>query len=141
MHSPLVSVIIPAYNQDRFIGDAIQSVLDQTYQNFEIIVVNDASTDNTDEVVRRFKDERLKYIVQTENVRLSATRNTAMRASQGQILALLDADDIFHPEKLQAHTAFLAEHPEIGVSYNSRFNLHYSSKELAGIWRPPMRVG
>lgn len=141
MHSPLVSVIIPAYNQDRFIGDAIQSVLDQTYQNFEIIVVNDASTDNTDEVVRRFKDERLKYIVQTENMRLSATRNTAMRASQGQILALLDADDIFHPEKLQAHAAFLAEHPEVGVSYNSRFNLHYSSKELAGIWRPPMRLG
>lgn len=141
MQAPLVSVIIPAYNQGEFIGDAIQSVLDQTYQNFEVIVVNDASTDHTDEVVRRFTDKRLKYIVHPNNSRLPATRNTGMRASQGEILALLDADDMFLPEKLQFHVKFLAEHPEVGVSYNSRFNLHYSSKEIAGIWRPPMRVG
>ncbi|MCC6300301.1 MAG: glycosyltransferase [Anaerolineales bacterium] len=141
MDTRLVSVIIPAYNQAEFIGDAIQSVLDQTYQNFEIIVVNDASTDNTDEVVGRFKDNRLKYITHKENARLSATRNTAIRASQGGVLALLDADDIYHPEKLHAHVNFLTEHPEIGVSYNSRYTLHYSSKEIAGIWRPSMRVG
>lgn len=141
MNPPLVSVIVPAYNQGEFIADAIQSVLDQTYQNFEIIVVNDASTDNTDEVVRRFNDPRLNYIVHEKNARLPATRNTGMRASQGEILALLDADDMFCAEKLQAQVAFLAEHPEVGVSYNSRFNLHYSSKEIAGIWRPPPRVG
>jgi hypothetical protein len=136
-----VSVIVPAYNQAEFIGDAIQSVLDQTYQNFEIIVVNDASTDNTDQAVRRFNDDRLKYIVHANNARLPATRNTGMRAAQGEILALLDADDMFCPEKLQAHVTFLAEHPEVGVSYNSRFNLHYSSKEIAGIWRVPPRLG
>lgn len=141
MQSPLVSVIVPAYNQGDFVGDAIQSVLDQTYQNFEIIVVNDASTDHTDDMVRRFTDKRLKYIIHPENSRLPAARNTGMRASQGELLFLLDADDMFLPEKLQAHVTFLNEHPEVGVSYNSRLNLHYSSKEPAGVWRPPMRVG
>src|SRR5512145_2950370 len=123
MQSPLVSVVIPSYNQAEFLADAIQSVLHQTYQNFEIIVVNDASPDNTDEVMKQFTDPRIKYIVHEKNQRLPATRNTGMNASQGEIIALLDADDLFHPEKLEAHVNFLKEHPEVGVSYNARFDL------------------
>ena len=141
MNSPLVSVIIPAYNQAEFLAETVQSVLNQTYQKFEIIVVNDASTDNTNEVIRQFDDPRLKYIVHAENQRLSATRNTGIKASKGEIVILLDADDFFHPEKFQAHIEFLDKHPEIGVSYNARFELNHSSTTIREIWRPPLSVG
>lgn len=140
MKSLLVSVVIPAYNQAEFLAEAIQSVLNQTYQNFEIIVVNDASTDDTDEVMAKFTDPRLKYIVHERNRRLSAARNTGINASKGEILFLLDADDLFHPEKLQAHVDFLAEHPEIGASYNARFELNHSSNAIREMWRPPLTV-
>jgi len=141
MNSPLVSVVIPAYNQAEFLVETIQSVLNQTYQNFEIIVVNDLSTDNTNEVMEKFTDPRIKYIVHEKNLRLPATRNTGMRASQGDIIALLDADDLFTPDKLQAHVDFLQAHPEIGVSYNARFELNHSSNTIRELWRPPLTVG
>lgn len=140
MNSPLVSVVIPAYNQAEFLAETVQSVLNQTYQNFEIIVVSDASTDNTDDVMAQFADPRLTYIVHEKNLRLSATRNTGMKASKGEIIFLLDADDLFHPEKLQTHVKFLNEHPEIGVSYNARFELNHSSNTIREMWRPPLTV-
>ena len=140
MSSPLVSVVIPSYNQAEFLPATIQSVLNQTYQNFEIIVVNDASPDNTDEVMKGFNDPRIQYIVHEKNQRLPATRNTGMRASAGEIIALLDADDLFHPEKLEAHVNFLKEHPEVGVSYNARFDLNHSANTVRELWRPPLKV-
>jgi hypothetical protein len=141
MSSPLVSVVIPSYNQAEFLADAVQSVLNQTYQNFEIIVVNDASPDDTGQVMKQFNDARIQYIVHERNLRLAATRNTGMRASRGDIIALLDADDLFHPEKLQSHVDFLQKHPEVGVTYNSRFELNHSSRTIRELWRPPMSVG
>lgn len=141
MKSPLVSVIIPAYNQAEFLPETIQSVLNQSYQDFEIIVVNDASTDDTDEVMAQFTDPRIKYIVHEKNQRLSAARNTGINASTGGIIFLLDADDLFHPDKLRAHVEFLAEHPEVGVSYNARFELNHSSNTIREMWRPPLSVG
>ncbi|MEW6285728.1 MAG: glycosyltransferase family A protein [Chloroflexota bacterium] len=141
MTSPLVSVIIPAYNQAEFLPATLQSVLNQTYSHFEIIVVNDASTDNTDEVMQGFTDPRIRYIVHEQNQRLSAARNTGIKASKGDILFLLDADDLFHPEKLEAHVKFLAAHPEIGVSYNARFELNHSANTIREMWRPPLTVG
>jgi glycosyltransferase involved in cell wall biosynthesis len=140
MKSPLVSVIIPVYNQAEFLARTVQSVLDQTYQNFEIIVVNDASPDNTNEVMMEFRDPRIKYIVHEKNRLLPAARNTGMRASQGEIIALLDADDLFHPEKLESHVGFLKEHPEIGVSYNARYVLNHSAETIRELWRPPLMV-
>ncbi len=109
MYSPLISVIIPAYNQADFLGKAIQSVFDQTYSNFELIVVNDASSDHTSEVIKQFDDPRLKNIVHKKNRGLPGTRNTGIRAASGEIIALLDSDDIFHPEKLEAHVDFLSD--------------------------------
>ena len=138
MHSPLVSVVIPAYNQASFLGETIQSVLDQTYQNLEVIVVNDASPDNTGQVVAQFDDPRVKYIVHNKNKGLPATRNTGMQASSGEIIALLDADDIFHPEKLKTHVDFLLKHPEIGGTYNGRFDFDFSATTIRRLWRPPL---
>jgi hypothetical protein len=141
MSNPLVSVVIPAYNQAEFVGAAIESVLRQTYARVEIIVVDDASPDNTVDVVRQFDDPRVRLISHTENRRLPATRNTGMVASSGDLIAFLDADDFFHAEKLQAHVGFLRDYPEVGVSYNARFELNHSSETIREIWRPPLTVG
>lgn len=140
MSQPIVSVIIPAYNAADHLGEAIQSVLDQTFTDFEIIVVNDASPDNTTEIVESFNDPRLKYVIHKKNRGLSATRNTGVQASTGQYLALLDHDDVFHREKLMAHVRFLENHPQIGVTYNSRFEVTQSIKTIREIWRAPRTV-
>lgn len=140
MSQPVVSVIIPAYNGADTIGEAIRSVLNQTFTNFEIIVVSDASPDNTGEVVQSFDDPRINYIVHEKNRGLPATRNTAVRASSGRYIALLDQDDIFHPEKLQRHVELLEGNSRIGVTYNSRFEIVDSVKSIRGLWRAPHKV-
>ena len=120
MNDPLVSVIIPAYKQAEFIGAAIRSVLDQTYTNVEVIVVDDVSPDNTADVVRSFDDPRLHYILHDKNRMLAAARNTGMRAAHGEIFALLDADDYFDTKKIAMHVDYLRQNPQVGVSYNAR---------------------
>lgn len=128
------------FNQAIYLGEAIQSILDQTYNNYEIIVVNDASPDHVGEVVYRFNDPRIKYIVHHENLGLPASRNTGIRASSGQIIALLDADDLFLPQKLELHKRFLEKHPEIGVSYNARFGIEDSGNTILDLWRPSLEI-
>jgi glycosyltransferase involved in cell wall biosynthesis len=140
MDEPVISVVIPAYNQAEFLGEAIQSVLYQTYGHLEVLVVNDASPDRTNDVVAQFDDPRVRLLVHDENRGLPAARNTGMRAAKGEIIALLDADDLFHPEKLQCHVAFLAQHSEIGVAYNNRFELNHSALTVRDIWCPPQSV-
>jgi len=140
MNTPLVSVIIPTYNGADFLGEAIQSVLEQTYPNFELIVVNDASPDNTEEVVKVFDDPRLKYIAHEKNSGVGQARYTGLQASKGEIIFLLDQDDYFHPDKLQSHVAFHDSHPDVGFTYNARFELNYSAKTIRDLWRPPSNI-
>lgn len=110
----LVSVIIPCYNQAHFLGEAIESVLAQTYSHREIIIVDDGSPDNTAEVATRYPCVR--YIRQ-QNQGLSAARNTGLRASQGRYLVFLDADDRLLPDALAAGLEHLGEHPECAFVY------------------------
>jgi glycosyltransferase involved in cell wall biosynthesis len=140
MAAPKFSIIIPAYNNAEFLVETIRSCLNQTFANFELIVVNDASPDNTDEIMRCFDDRRIKYLVHKKNKGLSAARNTGIRASTGEYIALLDGDDIFHPKKLEIHYDFLEQHPEIGVTYNPRFELNHSSTTIRDLWFPPPTV-
>jgi len=102
-NNPTVSVIIPIYNRAHMIGRAIQSVSKQSYQDFELIIVDDGSTDNTDEVVKEFqqKDKRITYIKHDKNKGGSAARNTGIKASKGKYIAFLDSDDEWLPEKLE----------------------------------------
>ena len=109
-----VSVIIPAYNQGHYLGEAIQSVLDQTYPDFEIVVIDDESTDNSREVVQGFSDPRVHYIFQ-ENRGLSAARNTGILSATGSLVTFLDSDDRFLPNKLELLGKLLAERPEVGM--------------------------
>ena len=110
-NKPTVSIIIPTYNRAHFLGEAIQSVLDQTYQDFEIIVIDDASTDNTEELVKSFGDERIRYIRLKENSGASSVpRNTGLRAARGEYIAFLDSDDRWFPTKLTKQMGLIAAH-------------------------------
>jgi glycosyltransferase involved in cell wall biosynthesis len=109
VHNALVSIIIPCYNQAHFLGEAIQSVLAQTYTNYEIIVVDDGSPDNTAEVVARYSN--MRYVRQS-NQGLSGARNTGIRQSLGEYLVFLDADDRLMPNALQSGLDCLRIHPE-----------------------------
>ena len=140
MNKPKVSIIIPAYNGADLLGEAIQSVLDQTYPHFELIVVDDLSPDPTAEIVGRFDDSRLVYLRHEENQGAVAARETGIKASSGNIIAFLDQDDLYHPDKLEIHVEFLLKHPEVGVTYNGRFNLDGSSRKIVGMWQPPQNV-
>ena len=123
MH-PLVSVIMPAYNAERYIADAIQSALDQTYSNWELIVVDDGSTDGTAEVVRRFttEDSRIKYFFQ-ENGRLGKARNTGIENSNGPLIAFLDSDDLWLRDKLELQVSTLGE-TKVDVIFSNGFIFH-----------------
>jgi len=98
--NPTISVIIPTYNRANFIDVAIKSVLNQSYQDFEIIIVDDGSTDNTEEIVKNFNDFRINYFFHKFNQGISAARNTGIKACQGKYIAFLDSDDEWLPEKL-----------------------------------------
>ena len=112
---PLVSVIIPNYNHAQYVGDAIWSVLTQEYRNFEIIVVDDGSTDNSREVIAQFGD-KVQYIHQ-KNAGLSAARNTGIKASKGVLIGVLDADDMYESIFLSTLVAALQENPDADGVY------------------------
>ena len=115
---PTVSVIIPTYNRAHLVGRAIKSVLNQTYQDFEIIVVDDGSADNTEEVVKSLKDERIRYIKHDKNRGAAAARNTGIKATRGEYIAFQDSDDEWLPEKLEKQMeVFESAPPEVGVVY------------------------
>ena len=112
---PKVSVIIPTYNRGQFIAQAIESVLSQTFHDYEIIVVDDGSTDKTQEILKKFEG-KIKSIRQ-ENQGISKTRNRAIKVSTGQYIAFLDSDDFWVSDKLQVQVNILDTHPQVGIVY------------------------
>lgn len=106
----LVSIIMPSYNTAQYIEKTIKSVLDQTYTNWELIIVDDCSTDNTDEVVKNYlTDKRIKYLKNEQNSGAAVSRNRALREAKGQWIAFLDSDDLWMPEKLEKQICFMKE--------------------------------
>lgn len=100
---PLVSVIIPCYNGEKFIGEAIESVVNQTYKNWELIVVDDGSTDNSEKIINQYftADKRIQFIQHKKNKGIPSTRNTGIKISNGEYIAFLDQDDLWMKEKLE----------------------------------------
>jgi glycosyltransferase involved in cell wall biosynthesis len=113
---PKVSVIIPSFNYARFVANAVDSVLAQTFTDHEIIVIDDGSTDNTREILSVYKG-RINYIYQ-ENKGLSGARNTGIRAAKGEWIALLDADDEWYPNKLEEQMRVLGQNPQINIIFS-----------------------
>jgi glycosyltransferase involved in cell wall biosynthesis len=119
MRSVKVSVVIPAFNAGRWVARAIDSVLAQDWPNVEVIVVNDGSTDNTDEVCRSY-GERIRYVRQ-ENAGVSAARNRGIELAEGQLIAFLDADDQFLPSMVSTLVRALENFPEAGAASGAHF--------------------
>ncbi len=120
---PLVSVVIPAYNAEKFVLQAVRSVLDQRYEPIEILLVDDGSTDQTAEIVRQHAPE--VRIIRQENAGVAEARNTGLRLARGEMICFLDADDGWLPGKLAAQVAYMQAHPEVGLLYHDWL-----------VWRP-----
>ncbi len=128
-----VSVIIPAYNRGHFIAETIDSALAQTYQDYEIIVVDDGSTDNTKEAVEHYGN-KVRYFYQ-ENRGQAAAQNFAARQAKGEYLALLDADDVWFPEKLEKQVPVLDQNPDLGFVCTETFA--YENGKKLYHWKKP----
>lgn len=135
---PVVSVIIPTYNRAHLVGRAIQSVLDQTYPEFELIVVDDASNDGTDKVVKNFNDPRIRYVRHNQNMGVAAARNTGINAAQGRYIAFQDSDDEWLPEKLDMQIKVFSNAPrEVGVVYTDMWKINEGRKKY---WHSPSNM-
>ncbi len=119
---PTISVIIPAYNGEQTILETITSVQKQTFSDFEIIVINDGSTDRTLELVQSVKDERLK-VFSYKNSGVSVARNRGISHALGEFITFIDADDLWTEDKLELQLAALKQHPEAGVAYSWTYNM------------------
>lgn len=125
----LVSVIMPSWNTSNFIAESIQSVINQTYENWELIIVDDCSTDNTDDVVAKFTDKRIRYFKNEKNSGAALSRNRALREARGEWIAFLDSDDLWNPDKLEHQINFMNEHGYT-LSYTEYEKIDEGSKPL-----------
>lgn len=127
---PEVSVILPTYNRAKTLPRAVQSVLNQTFNDFELIIVDDGSIDNTGEIVRNFEDNRIKYVKCKENKGASATRNIGIGLSKGEYIAFQDSDDEWLPKKLEKQLEiFETALPGIGIVYTGFWRVEGDKKK------------
>lgn len=125
---PKVSVIIPLYNKGFLIAETLNSVLNQTFTDFEVVIINDGSTDTSFEIVSQFSDERIK-LFQQENKGAAAARNLGIEKASGELIAFLDADDYWYPNHLEELFKLYIDFPECGI-YGSRYFMKISSKKI-----------
>lgn len=126
----LVSIIMPSYNTGAFIAESIQSVLNQTYTNWELIIVDDCSTDNTDEILNMYlEDKRIRYLKNEKNFGAAISRNRALREAKGRYIAFLDSDDLWEPEKLRLQLSFMKEKGYAFTYTDYRMQVN-------GVWQP-----
>ena len=117
---PLVSVIMPCYNMESYVADSIASVQQQTYPHWELLIVDDASTDKTVEIVKTLagQDEKIRFVVKPQHSGIADTRNQCIEMAQGRFLAFLDADDIWHPEKIETQLQTMLD-KQVGFTYTT----------------------
>lgn len=126
----LVSIIMPSYNTAKYIEDSVKSVINQTYTKWELIIVDDCSTDDTDLIIKPYlEDKRIKYLKNEKNSGAAVSRNYALREAQGKWIAFLDSDDLWHPEKLEQQIAFMEEN-------GYKFTYTDYKIQLNGEWLP-----
>lgn len=136
----LVSIIMPSYNTGRFIKETIESVLDQSYPAWELIIVDDCSTDNTDEVVNQYLvDERMRYIKNDTNSGAAVSRNRALREAKGKWIAFLDSDDLWEADKLQKQILFMKDN-DYHFSYTNYVEIDEESKVNGKSVTGPKRI-
>lgn len=135
---PTVSVIIPAHNRERFIGDAVNSILAQTLTDFELVVVDDGSTDATTALVSAIGDPRVRLVRHERNRGIPAARNTGLEEAQGKYIAWLDSDDTARPHRLEEQVRFLESHPEVAMVGCCAGKIGPAGKRKRGSRIPPL---
>ena len=136
----LVSIIMPSYNTAQYIAESISSIQKQTYQNWELIIVDDCSTDNTDEAVQPFlSDSRIRYLKNDTNTGAALSRNRALREAKGKWIAFLDSDDLWMPEKLEKQITFM-EKSGYSFSYTNYEEIDVEGKETGVKVTGPKKV-
>jgi len=120
---PLVSVIMPTYNHAKFIGKAIDSVLSQTYKNFELIIIDNYSEDDTEKIVASYEDDRITYLKFRNNGIIAASRNHGIKHSHGDYIAFLDSDDIWYPEKLSLVKSIFKRYSDVDIVHHSEMEV------------------
>lgn len=130
----LVSIIMPSFNSEKYIGNAINSILNQTYSIWELIIVDDCSTDRTIEIILSFNERRIRLYKNEKNSGAAISRNWALREVKGKWIAFLDSDDIWHPEKLERQIKFMEEN-------GYAFTFTDYQIQLNGRWLPYINIG
>lgn len=115
MKNDLVSVLMPVFNAEKYLAEAIESIINQSYSNFELVICNDGSTDSSNTIIEKFKDNRIVYIKNEKNLGIIATRNKLLTLAQGEFIAIMDSDDISLPKRLEHQVNFLKKNPEYGI--------------------------
>lgn len=124
--NPAISVVMPVYNASQFLKLAIDSILGQTYTDFELIIINDGSTDDTDAIINSYTDKRIKYHINSVNLGIVQTLNKGIDLALGKYLARMDADDIALPERFEKQHQLMDQNPEIAVCGSQAFNINDS---------------
>lgn len=136
----LVSIIMPSYNTAPYISDSIQSVLNQSYSKWELLIVDDCSTDDTDEVVKSYlSDKRIQYFKNDKNSGAAISRNKALREAKGKWIAFLDSDDLWRPEKLEKQIGFM-EKNDYHFSYTNYSEIDENGNETGITVTGPQRI-
>lgn len=135
----LVSIIMPSYNTANFIAQTLDCVLAQTYTNWELVIVDDCSTDDTDAVVARYQDQRIRYLKNEKNSGAAVSRNRALREAKGRWIAFLDSDDLWTPDKLEKQIRFMTENHCV-FSYTNYLEIDEDAKPLGVRVTGPKRI-
>ena len=138
MHN-LVSIITPSYNTSKFIEECIRSVLDQSYTNWELIIVDDCSSDNSCEMIRKYNDKRIQLFELDSNVGAAEARNVAIRQAKGKYIAFLDSDDLWEPQKLEKQISFMQK-KDIAFSFSTYQPMSEDGSKLYSIIHAPKIV-
>lgn len=141
--SPLISIIMPAYNAEKYIGQAIESVINQTYTNWELIVLDDGSKDCTKSIVleKVKKDKKIRLLENNRNMGVSATRNRGVQKAKGDWIAFLDSDDVWELEKLKKQVTFWQTHMDAKIIFTASSFINEANKKADYILHVPEKVG
>lgn len=115
MNEPLVTVLMSVYNGEKYLREAIESILNQTYRNIEFLILNDASTDTSAEIIQSYNDTRIRFLSNTENIKLTASLNKGIDLARGKYIARMDADDVSLPERIAKQVVFMEQRPQVGL--------------------------
>lgn len=141
MNEPLVSIITPVYNAERFLSETIKSIRSQTYRNWELMLVDDCSNDNSASMIKEFQkyDDRIKYIKLEKNSGASVTRNTGIKNAKGRFIAFIDSDDIWLPEKLEKQVQYMLQN-NLGFTFTSYRYMREDGSTTNKVARAPKKI-